>query len=180
MPGPSLIPSKSESSERVKISTFLLFHSSLVPGKIATCLHLSEFTEAHQSRATAAAGEPLRQPPHISPGAKGGGGWPMHAAAQPWHAQGRPLSHEAVRTADQDAALWHQDLRLCRRSFRGVLLAAHLSGSPRRAWLKAVSRRDRHGLAVLAQVISARGIRRITLPGWRLDSSVLRTDRPSA
>jgi hypothetical protein len=42
------------------------------------------------------------QPPHsredshactsyTGPGAEGGGGWPMQATAQPWHAQGRPL-----------------------------------------------------------------------------------------
>jgi hypothetical protein len=28
--------------------------------------------------------------PHTGPGAEGGGGWPMHATAQPWHAEGRP------------------------------------------------------------------------------------------
>ncbi len=30
--------------------------------------------------------------PHTGPGAEGGGGWPMHATAQPWHAEGRPLT----------------------------------------------------------------------------------------
>jgi hypothetical protein len=27
--------------------------------------------------------------PNTGPGAEGGGGWPMHATAQPWHAEGR-------------------------------------------------------------------------------------------
>ena len=34
-----------------------------------------------------------RSPAHhpiTGPGAEGGGGWPMHATAQPWHAEGRP------------------------------------------------------------------------------------------
>jgi hypothetical protein len=34
-----------------------------------------------------------RSPAHhltTDPGAEGGGGWPMHATAQPWHAEGRP------------------------------------------------------------------------------------------
>jgi hypothetical protein len=29
--------------------------------------------------------------PTTGPGAEGGGGWPMQATAQPWHAEGRPL-----------------------------------------------------------------------------------------
>ena len=36
--------------------------------------------------------------PHTGPGAEGGGGWPMHATAQPWHAEGRPLPDVAVRS----------------------------------------------------------------------------------
>ena len=35
--------------------------------------------------------------PHTGPGAEGGGGWPMHATAQPWHAEGRPLPTGALR-----------------------------------------------------------------------------------
>ena len=35
--------------------------------------------------------------PHTGPGAEGGGGWPMHATAQPWHAEGRPLTTGALR-----------------------------------------------------------------------------------
>jgi hypothetical protein len=35
--------------------------------------------------------------PRIGPGAEGGGGWPMHATAQSWHAEGRPLTTEALR-----------------------------------------------------------------------------------
>ncbi len=34
--------------------------------------------------------------PH-RPGAEGGGGWPMHATAQPWHAEGRPLTTGVLR-----------------------------------------------------------------------------------
>ena len=33
---------------------------------------------------------------HTAPGAEGGGGWPMHATAQPWHAEGRPLPNGAL------------------------------------------------------------------------------------
>ena len=43
--------------------------------------------------------------PHTGPGAEGGGGWPMHATAQPWHAEGRPLSHREVRSANPPGAL---------------------------------------------------------------------------
>jgi hypothetical protein len=35
--------------------------------------------------------------PSTGPGAEGGGGWPMHATAQPWHAEGRPSSSAAPR-----------------------------------------------------------------------------------
>jgi len=35
--------------------------------------------------------------PHTGPGAEGGGGWPMHATAQPWHAEGQPLPTGALR-----------------------------------------------------------------------------------
>ncbi len=35
--------------------------------------------------------------PHTGPGAEGGGGWPMHATAQPWHAEGRLLPTGALR-----------------------------------------------------------------------------------
>jgi len=31
------------------------------------------------------------------PEAEGGGGWPLHATAQPWHAEGRPLPAGALR-----------------------------------------------------------------------------------
>ena len=34
--------------------------------------------------------------PHIGPGAEGGGGWPLQATAQPWHAEGRPLTTGAL------------------------------------------------------------------------------------
>ena len=36
-------------------------------------------------------------PTHTGPGAEGGGGWPMHATAQPWHAEGRPSPTGALR-----------------------------------------------------------------------------------
>ena len=36
--------------------------------------------------------------PHTGPGAEGGGGWPMQATAQPWHAEGRPLPTGADRS----------------------------------------------------------------------------------
>jgi len=35
--------------------------------------------------------------PNTGPGAEGGGGWPMHATAQPWHAEGRPSTTGALR-----------------------------------------------------------------------------------
>jgi len=35
--------------------------------------------------------------PHTGPGAEGGGGWPMQATAQPWHAEGRPPPTGALR-----------------------------------------------------------------------------------
>jgi len=35
--------------------------------------------------------------PHTGPGAEGGGGWPMQATAQPWHAEGRPSLTGALR-----------------------------------------------------------------------------------
>jgi hypothetical protein len=41
--------------------------------------------------------------PHTGPGAEGGGGWPMHAAAQPWHAEGQPSSTGAARQRSQGA-----------------------------------------------------------------------------
>ena len=43
--------------------------------------------------------------PHTGPEAEGGGGWPMHATAQPWHAEGRPSSHREVRSANPTGAL---------------------------------------------------------------------------
>jgi hypothetical protein len=47
----------------------------------------------HRSRGKAA----LPATPQTGPGAEGGGGWPMHATAQPWHAEGRLLPTEALR-----------------------------------------------------------------------------------
>jgi hypothetical protein len=43
--------------------------------------------------------------PHTGHGAEGGGGWPMHATAQPWLAEGRPSSHREVRSAKPTGAL---------------------------------------------------------------------------
>ncbi len=47
----------------------------------------------HRSRGWAA----MPAHPHTGPGAEGGGGWPMHATAQPWHAEGRPSPTGALR-----------------------------------------------------------------------------------
>ena len=54
--------------------------------------------------------------PITSPGAEGGGGWPMHATAQPWHAEGRPLPTGALRRL------------LSPRARRGTPPAARLGG----------------------------------------------------
>ncbi len=69
--------------------------------------------------ATAAAGEQLSPPPHTGPGAEGGGGWPMHATAQPWHAEGRPLPNGALpvpaelvaRLTSASPALWRRAIK---------------------------------------------------------------------
>ena len=42
--------------------------------------------------------------PQTGPGAEGGGGWPMHATAQPWHAEGRPPTTGALRRRAVTAA----------------------------------------------------------------------------
>ena len=39
--------------------------------------------------------------PHTGPGAEGGGGWPMHATAQPWHAEGRPSADRSPAAVAQ-------------------------------------------------------------------------------
>ena len=53
-----------------------------------------EPTSAPLMRANARPPQPRERSPahHLTtgPGAEGGGGWPMHATAQPWHAEGRP------------------------------------------------------------------------------------------
>ena len=57
--------------------------------------------------------------PHTGPGAEGGGGWPMHATAQPWHAEGRPLPNGALpvpaellaRLTSASRALWRRALK---------------------------------------------------------------------
>jgi hypothetical protein len=41
---------------------------------------------------------------HTCPGAEGGGGWPMHATAQPWHVEGRPLTTGALGSLLSPAA----------------------------------------------------------------------------
>ena len=40
---------------------------------------------------------PAFHPQITGPRAEGGGGWPMQATAQPWHAEGRPLPTGALR-----------------------------------------------------------------------------------
>jgi hypothetical protein len=37
------------------------------------------------------------------PEAEGGGGWPLHATAQPWHAEGQPLPAGALRRLQSQA-----------------------------------------------------------------------------
>jgi hypothetical protein len=63
--------------------------------------------------------------PHTGPGAEGGGGWPMHATAQPWHAEGRPLSHREVRSTNPTGAQWRL---LSPRERPGTPPAARLGG----------------------------------------------------
>jgi len=58
---------------------------------------ITSILEAGEYPATAAAGEQPCLHPHTGPGAEGGGGWPMHATAQPWHAEGRPPPTGALR-----------------------------------------------------------------------------------
>jgi hypothetical protein len=60
---------------------------------------------ASEAPATAAAGEQPCPPSHTGPGAEGGGGWPLQATAQPWHAEGRPLSTGALRCPQDLVAL---------------------------------------------------------------------------
>ena len=55
--------------------------------------HRCEQEPGHRSRGRTA----MPAPPPTGPGAEGGGGWPMHATAQPWHAEGRPLPTGALR-----------------------------------------------------------------------------------
>jgi hypothetical protein len=73
--------------------------------------------------------------PHTGPGAEGGGGWPMHATAQPWHAEGRPLSHREVRSTNPNGALRRL---LSPRERRGTPPAARPGGchgsSPAPPW----------------------------------------------
>ena len=60
---------------------------------------------SHRSRGRAA--QPATTH-NTGPSAEGGGGWPMHATAQPWHAEGRPLSHREVRSTNPTGALWRR------------------------------------------------------------------------
>ena len=43
--------------------------------------------------------------PNTGPGAEGGGGWPMHATAQPWHAEGRPSPTGRTAETARDSTL---------------------------------------------------------------------------
>ena len=69
--------------------------------------------------------------PPTGPGAEGGGGWPMHATAQPWHAEGRPLATEALRIPSKAVAGGCSGAWLLRQS----LDALHWT----LAWAKAAS-----------------------------------------
>jgi len=63
-------------------------------------------------------------PQITGPGAEGGGGWPMHATAQPWHAEGLPLPAVALRSLlfCRTAAHW----RWFARDARETRALAHL------------------------------------------------------
>ena len=57
--------------------------------------------------------------PITGPGAEGGGGWPMHATAQLWHAEGQPSSTAARRQRSQAApAHWCPWQKLCGQCVR--------------------------------------------------------------
>jgi hypothetical protein len=47
--------------------------------------------------------------PNTGPGAEGGGGWPMHATAQPWHAEGRPSPTGRTAETAGDSTLANPD-----------------------------------------------------------------------
>jgi hypothetical protein len=99
------------------------------------CSHIrSESTCAAQSREEiwghtpapsrlAAARPPQRREsgpashPNTGPGAEGGGGWPMHATAQPWHAEGRPSPTEALRCLHAcSSSAQTKDCKRCKRN----------------------------------------------------------------
>ena len=69
--------------------------------------------------------------PHTGPGAEGGGGWPMHATSQPWHAEGRPPPNGALPVlAELLARLTSASPTLWRRAIKADwrLGAAHRQG----------------------------------------------------
>jgi len=83
--------------------------------------HLWQPPPVTSPKATAAAGEQLSPPPHTGPRAEGGGGWPMHATAQPWHAEGRPLPNGALSVpAELVARLTSASPTLCRRAIKAI------------------------------------------------------------
>jgi len=55
--------------------------------------------------------------PISGPGAEGGGGWPMHATAQPWHAEGRPTTTGALRWLHtRSSSAQTKDCKRCKRN----------------------------------------------------------------
>jgi hypothetical protein len=61
---------------------------------------ITSILDAGECPASAAAGEQPAHHPHTGPGAEGSGGWPMHATAQPSHAEERPsLTGRTAETA---------------------------------------------------------------------------------
>ena len=55
--------------------------------------------------------------PHTGPGAEGGGGWPMQATAQRWHAEGLPSPTEALRCLHAcSSSAQTKDCKRCKRN----------------------------------------------------------------
>ena len=54
---------------------------------------------------------------HTGPGAEGGGGWPMQATAQRWHAEGLPSPTEALRRLHAcSSSAQTKDCKRCKRN----------------------------------------------------------------
>jgi hypothetical protein len=66
------------------------------------------------------------QHPRTGPGAEGGGGWPMHATAQPWHAEGLTLPTGALRRLQSPSA-WQLTLSIEQQPSKQLLDAQGFS-----------------------------------------------------